>query len=97
MVLEVLAEEGGVGEVQVVGYLLHRHVSEAQTALNGFHGEELDDVAGVAVDGVLEQARQVFGRDSELAGKLVDAAHAAVAAKCVVIASRNHYFDSHNV
>ncbi len=50
MFLEVLAEERGVGEFQVVGYLLHRHVGEAQTALDGSHREVLYHHAGSAID-----------------------------------------------
>ena len=49
MLLEVFAEERGIGEVQVVGNLLYRHVREAQPMLYGLHREVLYDDARPAV------------------------------------------------
>ena len=43
MLLEILAEERRVWEIQVVGNLLYRHVGKTQSVLNGFHREKLYD------------------------------------------------------
>ena len=41
MVLDLLAEERGIGEVQVVGDLLHGHVGIAEAVLDGLEGVAL--------------------------------------------------------
>ena len=54
MLLEVLAEERGIGKLQVVGNLLHRHVGEAQPTLDGTHREVLNHHAWSAIDSFLQ-------------------------------------------
>ena len=79
MFLEVFAEERRIGEVQVVGYLLYRHVCEAQPMLYGHQREVLYNEARPAVHHLLHDHRQILGRYVHLAGKLVHPADAAVA------------------
>ena len=51
---KVSAEKRGVGEIQFIGNLLHRHIGEAQAALDGLHREKLYHVARPAVHSFLE-------------------------------------------
>ena len=67
MLLEILAEERRVGEIQVVGNFLYRHVGEAQSVLNGFHREKLYDGTRPAIHRFLKDGRKIFGSDAELA------------------------------
>ena len=64
MLLHILAEERGIGKIEVIGNLLHRHVGESETPLDGFEREELYHIARTPVHGLLQQHRQVFGRVS---------------------------------
>ena len=75
----IFAKERGIGEIQVVGYLLHRHVGEAQAALNGFQCLELYISTRPAIHHFLENGREIFRRDIQLTGKFIHPADAAVA------------------
>ena len=79
MFLEILAEERGIREIQIIGNLLHRHIGEAQAALDGPHREVLYHHAWPAVDRLLQDGRKVFGRDIQLPGKVIHLANASVA------------------
>ena len=78
MFFAIFAKERGIGEIQVVGYLLHRHVSEAQAALNCFQCIELYIGTRPAVHHLFEDGREIFRRDIQLAGKFIHPADAAV-------------------
>ena len=79
MLLEIFAKERRVGEVQVVGNFLYRHVGKTQSVLNGFHREKLYDGARTAVHRLLQDGREIFGRDVELAGKFLHPADTPIA------------------
>ena len=82
MFLKILAEERRVGEIQVVGNFLYRHVGEAQSVLNGFHREKLYDGTRPAVHRFFQNGREIFGRDVELAGKFLHPADTSIALFC---------------
>ena len=70
--LEVLAKKGGIGEIQVVRNLLHRHVRETQALLNGFHRKKQYQLTRPTVHGLPEKCRQILGSNVELIGKILD-------------------------
>ena len=79
MFLEILAEERGIREIQIIGNLLHRHIGEAQAALDGPHREVLYHHAWPAIDRLFQDGRQVFGRDIQLLGEIVHLTDTSVA------------------
>ena len=63
VLLEVLAEERGVGEVQRYGNLLDAVCGVAQTALYLLHSHHFDDICGGAAKGIANKCGKVFGCD----------------------------------
>ena len=82
MLLEISAEERWVGKIQVVGNFLYRHVGKTQSVLNGFHREKLYDSARPTVHRLLQDGREIFGRDVELVGKVLHPADTSIALFC---------------
>lgn len=78
MLLHILTKEGGIGEIEVIGNLQHRHVGESETALDGLEGEELYHDTRSPIHGLLQQHRQVFGGDIQLTGKIIHLADTSV-------------------
>ena len=79
MFLEILAEERGIREIQIISNLLHRQIGIAQAALDGSHREVLYHHAWSAVDRFLQDGRQVFWCDVQLVGKRLYLADTSIA------------------
>ena len=71
MFLKVSTEERGIGEFQVVGNLLNRHVGKAQPMLDGLQREKLYHVTGATVHRLLQQHREILGSDVQLTGEII--------------------------
>ena len=80
MLLHVLAEEGGVHEVEVVGYLLDAHVGVFQLVLDFEDGVLVDDADGCLAAELLDDGAQVLGAVAEAVGVV---GHGAVGAVVV--------------
>ena len=63
VLLKILAEERGVGEVQGCGNLLDAVCGVAQTALYLLHSHHFDDICGGAAKGIANKCGKVFGCD----------------------------------
>ncbi len=77
MLLHELAEEGGVHEVEVVGYLLDAHVGVLQLVLDFEDGVLVDDADGCLAAELLDDGAQVLGAVAEAVGVV---GHGAVGA-----------------
>ena len=69
VLLEILAKERRIGEVQVVGNFLHRHIGKAQTVLDGLQRIEMYHLARTTVHRLLQQRRKIFRCDIQLVSR----------------------------
>ena len=78
VLLKIFAEERRIGEVQIVGYLLHRHVSIAQTVLYSLQRIKVYHLTRTTVHRLLQQRRKIFRCDIQLVSEIVHLADTAV-------------------
>ncbi len=68
MILDVFAEEGGVGEAELVAHLLDTEVGMAQVVADLLHDVFCHPLVGRLARVALADGRKVFGRDAEVCG-----------------------------